>query len=111
MLGKEFDPPSSVLESEKNPAWPIPDDSPLAQMLTTEALTTWDYNLFKLFELSGGHPLVYLAHGIIRLFELDVKLDLDQDVLHRSHPCCGLHVGSTLGLALRSEGNYHASLR
>jgi hypothetical protein len=83
LLGKEFEPPSTILNSELDVAWPIDADSPLGKVISRDALLEWDYDLFKLREASDGHPLVYMAHGIIRLFDLVNKLKLDEKVLHR----------------------------
>jgi hypothetical protein len=83
MLGKEFDPPSRVLDCDLDVPWPLPADSPLRKVISREAVLEWDYDLFKLRDLSDGHPLVYMAHGIIDLFDLVNKLKLDEAALHR----------------------------
>ena len=70
LLGKEFDPPSTILDSALDVAWPIDPDSPLGKLISREAVLEWNYDLFKLRELSNGHPLTYMAHGIIQLFDL-----------------------------------------
>jgi hypothetical protein len=83
LLGKEFEPPSTILNSELDVAWPIAAGSALGKAISRDALLEWNYDLFKLREVSGGHPLVYMAHGIIQLFDLVNKLKLDEKVLHR----------------------------
>jgi hypothetical protein len=91
LLGKEFEPPSTILNSELDVAWPIDEDSPLGKAISRDALLEWNYDLFKLREVSAGHPLVYMAHGIIRLFDLVNKLKLDEKVLHRCVVFAYLH--------------------
>jgi hypothetical protein len=83
LLGNEFEPPSTILNSELDVPWPIDADSALGKAISRNALLEWNYDLFKLREVSGGHPLVYIAHGIIQLFDLVNKLKLDEKVLHR----------------------------
>jgi hypothetical protein len=83
-LGKELEPESQLLEVSKHVPWPVPEESPLGQMLTREALLTWDFDLFKLKEVSDGHVLVYMSHGFIRMFDLVNKLKIDEATLHRS---------------------------
>lgn len=82
-LGKELETSTGVMDSSLDVPWPVPEDSPLGQMLTREALIKWDYDLFKLKEVSGGHTLVYLSHGFIRMFSLVEVLCLDETILHR----------------------------
>ena len=82
-LGKELESQSQLSSSLQLEPWKIRSDTPLGQMLTEEALMTWDYDLFKLKELSDGHPLVFLSYGFIRMFGLIEKLNLDEATLYR----------------------------
>ncbi len=83
VLGKELDLRAEVLADSELCPWPVPEDGPLGQVLTSSALMMWDYDIFKLEEISSGHGLVYLTHGIVRMFNLVDKLKLDEITLHR----------------------------
>jgi hypothetical protein len=43
----------------------------------------WDYDLFKLNELTKGHPLAAIAQGIIRSHNLVERLGMDGEKLGR----------------------------
>ncbi len=83
VLGKELDLRTDVLADSELCPWPVPEDGSIGQMITPEALMMWDYDIFKLEEISSGHGLVYLTHGIVRMFGLVEKLKLDEAILHR----------------------------
>mmetsp|Transcript_5038 Transcript_5038/g.9876 ORF Transcript_5038/g.9876 Transcript_5038/m.9876 type:complete len:387 (+) Transcript_5038:91-1251(+) len=63
--------------------WPPPAGSELEKILQGGELVKWDYDLFKLNELSGGRPLAAIAQGIIRSHGLVEKLKLDEATLAR----------------------------
>jgi hypothetical protein len=85
-LGKELENLSSALDSSLDVPWPIAEESPLGKLITRDALSAWDYDLFKLKEASNGHALVYLSHGFIQMLDLVNVLGLDEAVLHRYLP-------------------------
>jgi len=63
--------------------WPPPAGSEFERMLQPEELTKWDYDLFKLNELSNGRPLAAMAQGVIRSHGLVEKCGIDEQVLGR----------------------------
>mmetsp|Transcript_29064 Transcript_29064/g.73164 ORF Transcript_29064/g.73164 Transcript_29064/m.73164 type:complete len:382 (+) Transcript_29064:59-1204(+) len=64
-------------------SWPPPAGSELERILQADELTKWDYDLFKLNELTNGRPLAAIAQGVIRSHGLVEKCGIDEQVLGR----------------------------
>eukprot|EP00802_Teleaulax_amphioxeia_P014540 Tamp_14607.p1 GENE.Tamp_14607~~Tamp_14607.p1 ORF type:complete len:416 (+),score=88.50 Tamp_14607:55-1248(+) len=79
-LGAVLDSPKDGVPAEI--AWP--DMTPeLAEALSVDSITTWDYDLVKLNQLTKGKPLAPLAFALIESYDLIGKLNLDENTLKR----------------------------
>lgn len=65
-------------------AIPWPETTPdIDALLSVESITTWDFELIKLNELTRGRPLALLAYALIESYDLMNRLKLDRDKLKR----------------------------
>ena len=63
-------------------AWPemTPD---LAELLSLQSITSWDFDLMKLNDVTKGKPLSVLAYALIESFDLIATLKIDAAKLKR----------------------------
>ncbi|EKX38106.1 hypothetical protein GUITHDRAFT_77478 [Guillardia theta CCMP2712] len=55
----------------------------LEKLLSPESISSWDFDLFRLNELTKGRPLAVLAFALIHMHGLMTKLKIDETVLKR----------------------------
>ena len=72
-LGREFQSPPSETESD---AW-VEETPEVAALLAPESLNSWDFDLIKLDQATGGKPLALLAFALIQSFGLIERLEID----------------------------------
>jgi len=77
-LGAEF----KDDEHRKQFSWPEMSDE-LEKLLSPESISSWDFDLFRLNELTKGRPLAVLAFALIHMHGLMTKLKIDETVLKR----------------------------
>eukprot|EP00286_Rhodomonas_abbreviata_P022280 CAMPEP_0181295316 /NCGR_PEP_ID=MMETSP1101-20121128/4079_1 /TAXON_ID=46948 /ORGANISM="Rhodomonas abbreviata, Strain Caron Lab Isolate" /LENGTH=364 /DNA_ID=CAMNT_0023400053 /DNA_START=183 /DNA_END=1274 /DNA_ORIENTATION=+ len=85
-LGKEFS--EEISSTRMRPEmqdfrWVVGKDPELDQVLSRESLISWDFDLFKLRDLTNGRPLAVLAYALINLHDLVNKLGLDENKLKK----------------------------
>eukprot|EP00960_Hanusia_phi_P014847 439569-Hanusia_phi.AAC.3 len=77
-LGAEFK------DDEHRREFSWPEMSPeLEKLLSPESISSWDFDLFRLNELTKGRPLAILAFTLINMHGIITKLKIDETVLKR----------------------------
>mmetsp|Transcript_78581 Transcript_78581/g.127479 ORF Transcript_78581/g.127479 Transcript_78581/m.127479 type:complete len:400 (-) Transcript_78581:50-1249(-) len=83
-LGTEIEVAAKKPAADVNAVLPWPRMTPeLTELLTLEAITTWDYDLIRLNTVTNGKPLALLAYAIIESYGLLEKLKIDVTKLKR----------------------------